>query len=123
MIIVISILTVFYWLPQTRKFHSTIKEVSYDSSNLYVKEGNYEILVPFHGIKDIELVSADGLYKFTLYPPDQFGREVICKPSIWYPLNYKRIDKELNRIRAMVRKVHRKHKEQIGIDKSLASFN
>lgn len=108
-----------------RKFfnetHSKIKEVSYDKENLYVKEEEYDVQIPFYQVKDIEIVSMDGLYKFKLYHHDQFGREVICKPSIWYPLNYKRIDAELNRIRSYVRKAHRVYKEQIGSNRSLPS--
>lgn len=115
--------TIFIWFPQAKKFFSMLKEISYDKENIYVHEGGYEIQVPFHGIKDIELISVGGLYKFTLYQNDQFGKEVICKPSLWYPLNYKRIDKELNRIRSMVRKAHQNYKEQIGNEKSLQSFN
>ena len=63
----------------------------------------------------------DGLYKFKLYHHDQFGSEVVCKPSIWYPFNYKRIDAELNRIRSYVRKAHREYKEQIVLYRSLTS--
>lgn len=121
--IVYPILLVAFWFPQMKKSLDRMKELSYDSENLYVMEDGYEIQIPFHQVKDIEIMSIDGLYKFTLYHHDQFGNEVTCKPSLWYPLNYKRIDKELNRIRAMVRKAHHNYKEQIDGDKSLASFN
>ncbi|MEQ6168649.1 hypothetical protein AAOE16_15745 [Ekhidna sp. MALMAid0563] len=114
-------LMVFYWYPNIRKFLRKIKEVSYDNENLYVREGDYEIQIPFYQVKDIEIISMDGLYKFKLYHHDQFGSEVVCKPSIWYPFNYKRIDAELNRIRSYVRKAHREYKEQIGLDRSLPS--
>lgn len=116
-------LLIFYWYPNVGKFLKKIKEVSYDKENLYVKEGAYEIQVPFHEVKDIEIVSLDGLYKFKLYHNDQFGNEVICKPSLWYPLNYKKVDTELNRIRALVRKAHLEYKDQIGVDKGLASHS
>lgn len=101
--------------------YSKIKEVAYDKESLYVKEGDYDIQIPFYEVKDIEIVSMDGLYKFKLYHHDQFGDEVICKPSLWYPLNYKRIDTELNLIRSYVRKAHREYKENIGSDRSLPS--
>lgn len=117
------IIMIFIWFPSIKSFISKLKEVSYDDDHLYVKEGDYEIQIPFHQIKDIEIISMDGLYKFKLYHNDQFGDEVICKPSIWYPLNYKKIDKELNRIRSMVRKAHMNYKEQINATNTLASFN
>lgn len=114
-------LLILYWYPNILKFLKKIKEVSYDKENLYVKEGEYEIQVPFHEIKDIEIVSLDGLYKFKFYQNDQFGNEVVCKPSLWYPLNYKKIDAELNRIRSMVRKAHHDYREKIGVDRGLPS--
>ncbi len=115
------VLSVFIWFPQYKKFFSKIKEVAYDTENLYVKEGDYEIQIPFHQVKDIEIISFDGLYRFKLYHHDQFGSEVICKPSLWYPFNYKRVDAELNRIRSLVRKAHWDYKDQIGVDKALPS--
>ena len=121
--IIYPIILVRFWFPQMKKSLNKLKELSYDKENLYVMEKGYEIQVPFHQVKDIEIMSTDGLYKFTLYHNDQFGNEVTCKPSLWYPLNYKRIDKELNRIRMMVRKAHQNYKEQIENNKSLASFN
>lgn len=114
---------IFYWYPSLTRFLRQIKEVAYDSENLYVNEGEYEVQIPFHEVKDIELVSLDGLYKFKLYHHDQFGKEVVCKPSIWYPFNFKKIDAELNRIRSMVRKAHRNYKEELNNGNSLASYN
>ncbi|WP_420578424.1 hypothetical protein [Ekhidna sp.] len=114
-------LVMAYWYPSFLRRIKSMKELSYDSENLYVKEKNYEIQIPYHLVKDVEIVSLDGLYKFKLFQHDQFGDEIVCKPSIWYPLNYKRIDAELNRIRSYVRKAHRVYKEQIGSDRSLPS--
>ncbi len=115
------IFLIFYWFPEARKSMNRIREIAYDKENLYVKEGDYEIQIPFHDVKDIEIMSLDGLYKFKLYHHDQFGDEVICKPSLWYPFNYKKIDAELNRIRSFVRKAHREYKDKIGSDMSLPS--
>ncbi|WP_420319116.1 hypothetical protein [Ekhidna sp.] len=110
-----------YWYPSFLKRMRSMKEVAYDSENLYVKERDYEIQIPYHNVKDVEIVSLDGLYKFKLYQHDQFGDEVVCKPSIWYPLNFKRIDAELNRIRSYVRKAHHEYKEEIDSNRSLPS--
>ncbi|MEO9484678.1 MAG: hypothetical protein ABJG47_14565 [Ekhidna sp.] len=121
MVVVYLALMIFYWYPNIGKFLKKIKEVSYDKENLYVQEGTYEIQIPFHEVKDIEIVSLDGLYKFKLYQSDQFGDEVICKPSLWYPLNYKKVDAELNRIRGLVRKAHHEYTDKIGFDRSLPS--
>lgn len=90
-----------------------IKEVSHDKENLYVKEGTYEIQIPFYQVKDVEILSLDGLYKFHFFHHDQFGKEVICKPSLWYPLNFRKIDKELDQLRFLVRKAHLEYKDDV----------
>ena len=120
-VLMYGVFIVFMAKKYFNETYSKIKEVSYDEQSLYVKEGEYQIQIPFYQVKDIEIISMDGLYKFKLYHHDQFGDEVVCKPSIWYPFNYKRIDAELNRIRSYVRKAHREYKEQIGLDRSLPS--
>ena len=115
------VLLVVYWYPKMKESIDRIKELAYDDENLYVQEEGYEIQIPFYQVRDIEIMSFDGLYKFKLYHHDQFGKEVICKPSLWYPLNFKRVDAELNRIRSLVRKAHRGYKEQIGVGNALPS--
>lgn len=81
-----------------------LKYLEYDDSNLYVKHHDYEVQIPYEQIKEVSIVSIDGLYKFVFYKANQFGEFVLCKPSLWYPFNYPRIDDELNRIRAMIDK-------------------
>lgn len=54
------VLMMFYWFPNLKKFLNQIKEVAYDKENLYVKEGDYEIQIPFYEVKDIEILSLDG---------------------------------------------------------------
>ncbi|MEM0939436.1 MAG: hypothetical protein AAF600_17790 [Bacteroidota bacterium] len=113
----------FGYYPRVNAFLNKIKEVSYDSKNLYVKEGDYEIQIPFYQVRDVEILSLDGLYKFRLYHHDQFGNEVICKPSLWYPLNFKKIDKELNWIRSLIRKAHRAYNDETISSNALSRFD
>lgn len=61
---------IFIWIPRQKEFIRKLKEISYDNKNLYVKEGDYEIQIPFHSVKDVEILSLDGLYKFHLYHHD-----------------------------------------------------
>ncbi|MEL7147632.1 MAG: hypothetical protein AAFO69_14750 [Bacteroidota bacterium] len=82
-----------------------MKEISYDESSLYVKEEEFEVQIPFYRIKSVELISLDGVYKFTLRDTDQFGDTVYCKPSIWYPFTYKKVDRELQHLRTRIEKV------------------
>lgn len=118
----IGAMVIFYWYPNIGKFLSRLKEVSYDSENLYVVEGDTEVQIPFVEIRDVEIVSLDGLYKFNLFRDSQFGKEIMCKPSNWYPFNFKKVDRELNRVRALINKAHWEYKEQITDNNQLASF-
>lgn len=82
-----------------------IKEISYDEHSIYVKEKDFEIEIPMYRIKEVTLVSIDGVYKFTLIDSDQFGETVFCKPSVWYPFSHRRVDEELRQLRKKIDKV------------------
>lgn len=122
-VLLYAVLIGFIIYNTVSKTFKSLREISYDLENLYVQEKGFEIQIPYHEVKDVEITSLGGLYKFNLYREQQFGKALLCKPSIWYPLNYKKIDKELNRIRGLIRKAHQTYRDQIENDKSLASFN
>ncbi len=92
----------FYLIYRIWNGLKLLKEISYDDHNLYVKEKEFEIEIPLYRVKNVELVSLDGIYKFELHDTDQFGDTVFCKPSMWYPFTYKRVDDELHKIRKMI---------------------
>lgn len=77
-----------------------VKYVEYDDANLYVLHNDYQIQIPFHEIKDVTIVT--GGFLFQLYKKTQVGKEILCLPSIWYPLNYKKVDTEMDRVRALI---------------------
>ena len=79
-----------------------LKEISYDDHSLFVKQKEFEIEIPLYRIKNVELISLDGIYKFELHDVDQFGDTVFCKPSIWYPFTYSKVDDELRKLRKMI---------------------
>lgn len=117
-----GLMVIFYWYPNIGKFLANLREVSYDSENLYVIQDNMETQIPFTEIRDVEIVSLDGLYKFNLFSESAFGKEILCKPSVWHPLNYPKVDKELNRVRGLIRKTHAEYREQVTDKNQLASF-
>jgi hypothetical protein len=94
---------IFVWFPALSKTAKSLKQIAYDKENLVVFEDQQQTLIPLEHIKDIELTSLDGLYKFTLSQPQSFGNELFCKTSMWYPFNYPKVDKELDYIRYLVR--------------------
>lgn len=101
----------FFFIYRLWRGIKLLKEVSYDDHSLYVKEKEFEIEIPMYRVRNIELVSLDGIYKFELHDTDQFGDTVYCKPSIWYPFTYKWVDDELRKIRKMVAKEKEKYWE------------
>ena len=117
------LLMVYYWYPSFSKNLSRLKDLSYDDENLYIIESGVEEQIPFHEVKDVEIVSLDGVYQFNFFNKNLHKGAVRCKTSMWYPLNFKTVDKELNRVRGLIRKEHREYKDQIGDGRGLASFN
>ncbi len=84
------------------KFLTKVKYVEYDDTNLYVSHNDYQIQIPFHEVKEVSIVT--GGFLFQLYKKTQVGKEILCLPSIWYPLNYKKVDTEMNRVRTLIAK-------------------
>jgi hypothetical protein len=107
----------------TYSFYSNFKElkkvlyVEYDDANLYVSHNDYQIQIPFEEVKELNIVT--GGYLFRLYKRTQVGNEILCLPSIWYPLNYKKVDNEINRVRALIAK----RKNEIIISNDTSSNN
>ena len=42
--------------------------------------------------KIIEITSLDGMYRFNLMDQEVFGPYILCKTSMWYPFNFKKVD-------------------------------
>ncbi|MGB3467352.1 MAG: hypothetical protein WBA74_18860 [Cyclobacteriaceae bacterium] len=114
-----------YYFYRIWKGMKLLKEVSYDDRSLYVKEKDFEIEIPLYRIKEVTLFSIDGIYKFELIDNDQFGNTVFCKPSIWYPFTYKRVDEELRQIRKNIAKVKEEYwkARQATTDPALPGMN
>lgn len=113
---------VYYWNPSIGRNFDRLKEIAYDSENLYVIENGREEQIPFYEIRDVEIVSLGGIYKFNFFDKGLHKGFITCKTSMWYPLNYPKVDRELNRVRALINKAHREYKEQITDKNQLASF-
>lgn len=81
------------------KHINKIKSISFDDSSLYYIKDDYEVLVPFEEIKDIEIKSLDGVYEIKFYNPTQDGARIFFKTSLWYPLNFRKQDEMVNVLR------------------------
>lgn len=100
-----------------------LKDISYDTRNLYISEKGTEEQIPFYEIKDVEITSLNGIYRFLFYDKKLHGGWVSCKTSIWYPLNFPKVDQELNRVRGLINKAHHEYKYEPVDSNRLMSFN
>jgi hypothetical protein len=114
---------VYYWNPRLGQNLNRLKEIAYDSENLYIIENETEEQIPFIAIRDVEIVSLGGIYRFNFLDKNLHKGWITCKTSMWYPFNFKTVDKELNRVRALIAKAHRNYTGEIGQERGLASFN
>jgi hypothetical protein len=76
-----------------------IRSISFDSHSVYYNRKGYEVQIPFEDIKNIEIKTISGIYQINLYEPAQDGDTILFKTSLWYPLNFRRKDAEVNTLR------------------------
>ncbi|MDZ7606740.1 MAG: hypothetical protein U5K79_14385 [Cyclobacteriaceae bacterium] len=84
-----------------------LKNVSFDQGAVYYERDGFEVQIPFDEIKNIDIMTLDGIYKINLFQPNQDGKAIHFKTSLWYPLNFKRQDEKVNELRAMIEKYKR----------------
>ncbi len=81
-----SIYGYLFWqlLGMTQK----LEMVSFDDNFLYILRKDQEILLPLENIQSVEISTLGGVYKVTVFHPEQLGKEFFFKPSLLYPLNF-----------------------------------
>lgn len=99
-----AFLMIRYTIPQFMAFMKSFRQISYDDAQLYIDQNGSDEVVPFREVKHLDLISIDGIYRFELMD----GTLYYCKPSAWYPFNYKKVDAELQRIRVNITKEKQK---------------
>ncbi len=78
---------------------SLLKEVSYDSENLYVIENNQQEIIPLEAISTVELKSIGGQWDLNFKPGYTNRNKLAFLPSLIYPFNYKKTEKMVNAFR------------------------
>ncbi|HQQ97761.1 MAG TPA: hypothetical protein PLX35_10875 [Cyclobacteriaceae bacterium] len=81
-----------------------IKPVEFDDEFLYVFEKGYEVVVPLKNIKRIDIINLGGIYKVTLFDPIQSGYNILFKPSLIYPLDFRKQDQKVATLRSYIRR-------------------
>lgn len=83
---------IFIWI----RAHLKVYKVEFDDEYLYVIRRNQDVLIPLENIKDIEMKSLGGMWRVDLFYADVIGDHFYFKPSLLYPLNYKKKDALVN---------------------------
>ncbi|MEQ8474759.1 hypothetical protein [Fulvivirga sp.] len=81
-----------------------LKTIDYDDENIFVVEKGQEIVIPFVDIKEIKLRSLIGTHSIELYRDLGFGEEFYFKSSLWYPLNFKKVDDAVYQLQSKIRR-------------------
>ena len=95
-VLLMQIPVLWFFTYKALKHSKKLKTISYDDSSVYYQKDGYEVQLPFEEIKNIEL---DQGWAINLYRPTQDGDRISFMPSVWYPLNFKRKDAEINVLR------------------------
>lgn len=99
-----------------------VKSISYENDQFYLQLKNMEIVVPFEDTKGIGIKTLDGIFELELTNPSQVGKQILFKPSLLYPLNFKKVDNEIARINHQIKKCKRNPAADFGANQ-LNSFN
>lgn len=79
---------IYLWLKANSKVYHT----EFDDEFLYVRYRGAEVLISLENIKDIELKTLGGVWRVDLEYADLLGDHFYFKPSLLYPLNYRKKD-------------------------------
>lgn len=101
----ILILILWNWF----KVIYSVKSIEYDSKAFYVKISDYEEIIPFENVVSVKLIALSGIYKIVLRQESQSGKEIYFKPSLLYPLDYKKTDKKIFQIQDLIKKYHQEY--------------
>ena len=84
-----------------------LQEVSYDNSNIYIRQNQQEEIIPLSSIKNVELKSLFGGYQVDFYQINGQAGHILFLPSSWYPLNFRSQDKKVEEFRVAIAKAKR----------------
>lgn len=100
----IPIIFLWSWI----RIHKKVHRIEFDEDFLYVIRKNQDTIIPLENIKDVQIKSLVGFYQIDLYNPEDFGSQLFFKPSLLYPLNFKKKDALVNTLRRHIEDSKRK---------------
>ncbi|MBL3657078.1 hypothetical protein [Fulvivirga sediminis] len=79
-----------------------LKSIRFNKHFLYIEERNCPIKLPLTEVRNVELRNFTGVHVIHLDRDFGFGKEIYFKTSLWYPFNYKKVNKDLFLFKKMV---------------------
>ena len=95
-ILLLYLPVIWYFSFNAAQQSKKLKTISFDDSSVYYEKDGYEVQIPFEDIKSIELYKG---WSINLYRPTQDGDQIFFQPSVWYPLNFRKKDAEIDKLR------------------------
>lgn len=72
-----------------------MKRIVWDGQYFNLHYKGYELQIPKEEVVDLRCIHVLGIYQATLKKPYDFGKRFYFKPSWWYPINFRRVDKRM----------------------------
>lgn len=88
-----------------------LKTIDFDNESMFIRNNNQEIIIPFVDIKEVKLRSLIGTHSVQLYRDMGFGQEFYFKSSLWYPLNFKKVDEIVYQLQARIENAKQNHRQ------------
>ncbi|UII28598.1 hypothetical protein LVD15_09285 [Fulvivirga maritima] len=79
-----------------------LKSIRFNNHFLYIEERNCPIKLPLTEVRNVELRNFTGVHVIHLDRDFGFGKEIYFKTSLFYPFNYKRVNRDLYLFKKMV---------------------
>ena len=107
-----------HWVQRNFK----LKSIEYDQESIYISDGKQDVQIFMVDIKSIELDNVAGNFRINFFRETPFGLDVYFKPSVFYPLNFNKMDTKVNRLRFLIDRAKR---QQLPPNQAsqLASYN
>ena len=89
------------------QYNFKLKSIEYDKENIYVQDGQQDVQISMADIKSIELDNIGGAFRINFFQQTPFGMNIYFKPSIYYPINFSKMDAKINELRSIIDRAKR----------------
>jgi hypothetical protein len=101
----------YSWTLRIRKM-PLVKQLSYDEQQFIIRLKDMELIIPFEETRGIGIKTLDGIFELELAQPTQVGKRILFKPSLLYPLNARKIDRQIAKLNDAIKRARRNPPQQ-----------